>query len=263
MAKERSGAGDPARTLELLWREPAPADAPPRRGPKQGLSVDAVVQAAIALADSGGLEALTMRGVAQRLGVTPMTLYTYVPGKAELLDLMLDTAYLEMEHTACSGRPAAAPWRARVEAIARENLELCRRHPWVATLPATRPPLGPGIIAKYEHELAAFEGLGLDDIEIDAALTFLLDFVRSVARAELDAQAAGRESAMSDAQWWEAHAPLLAKVFDAERYPLAARVGSAAGEAHQSAYNPEYAFRFGLARALDGLAALIESRAAS
>ncbi|MEU0812405.1 MULTISPECIES: TetR/AcrR family transcriptional regulator [unclassified Streptomyces] len=256
MAKERSGAGDPARTLALLWREPATADAPPRRGPKQVLSVDAVVRAAIELADSGGLEALTMRAVAQRLGVTPMTLYTYVPGKAELLDLMLDSAYLEMER---AERPAD-PWRARVGAVARENLGLCRRHPWVASLPTVRPPLGPGVMAKYEHELAAFEGLGLTDIEMDAALTFLLQFVHSAVRAELDAQAAHRDSAMSDAQWWEANAPLLARVFNAERYPLAARVGNAAGEAHEAAYSPEHSFRFGLERTLDGLATLIESR---
>ncbi|MFI5972629.1 TetR/AcrR family transcriptional regulator [Streptomyces sp. NPDC051452] len=254
MAKERSGADDPARTLELLWREPGQGG--PRRGPKQGLTVDAVVQAAIELTDSGGLEALTMRSVAQRLGVTPMTLYTYVPGKAELLDLMLDAAYLQMPRT----DHTAAPWRTRVEAVARENRDLYRRHPWVATLPTTRPPLGPGLMAKYEHELTAFDGLGLDDLEMDAALTFLLGFVQSVARADLDTQAAVRDSAMSDAQWWAANAPLLARVFDPARFPLAARVGEAAGEAHQGVYNPEHAFDFGLRRVLDGLAQLIEDR---
>ncbi|MFG2635661.1 TetR/AcrR family transcriptional regulator [Streptomyces sp. NPDC048362] len=254
MAKERSGADDPARTLELLWREPGQRG--PRRGPKQGLTVDAVVQAAIELADSGGLEALTMRSVAQRLGVTPMTLYTYVPGKAELLDLMLDAAYPQMPRT----DHTAAPWRTRVEAVARENRDLYRRHPWVATLPTTRPPLGPGLMAKYEHELAAFDGLGLDDLEMDAALTFLLGFVQSVARADLDTQAAVRDSAMSDAQWWAANAPLLARVFDPARFPLAARVGEAAGEAHQGVYNPEHAFDFGLQRVLDGLAQLIVDR---
>ncbi|MEU7426404.1 TetR/AcrR family transcriptional regulator [Streptomyces sp. NPDC040750] len=254
MAKERSGADDPARTLELLWREPGQGG--PRRGPKQGLTVDAVVQAAIELADSGGLEALTMRSVAQRLGVTPMTLYTYVPGKAELLDLMLDAAYLQMPRT----DHTAAPWRTRVEAVARENRDLYRRHPWVATLPTTRPPLGPGLMAKYEHELAAFDGLGLDDLEMDAALTFLLGFVQSVARADLDTQAAVRDSAMSDAQWWAANAPLLARVFDPARFPLAARVGEAADEAHQGVYNPEHAFDFGLQRVLDGLGQLIVDR---
>ncbi len=197
-----------------------------------------------------------MRGVAQRLGVTPMTLYTYVPGKAELLDLMLDAVYLRMpraDHT-------AVPWRTKVEAVARENRDLYRRHTWVATLPTTRPPLGPGLMAKYEHELAAFDGLGLDDVEMDAALTFLLGFVQSVARADFDAQSAARDSAMSDGQWWAANEPLLAKVFDPARFPLATRVGSAAGAAHQSVYNPEHAFDFGLQRILDGLTHLIADR---
>ncbi|PZS39906.1 MAG: TetR family transcriptional regulator, partial [Pseudonocardiales bacterium] len=77
MSVQRSGAGDPARTLQLLWRDPA---AVPRHGPRQRLSIDAVVDAAIELADAESLDAVTMRRVAQTLGVVPMTLYTYVPG---------------------------------------------------------------------------------------------------------------------------------------------------------------------------------------
>ncbi|WP_256639337.1 TetR/AcrR family transcriptional regulator [Streptomyces murinus] len=252
MAKEHGGAGDPAHILELLWREPGAEGA--RRGPRQGLSVDAVVGVAVELADSAGLEALTMRGIAGRLGVTPMTLYTYVPGKAELLDLMLDSVYLRMPRAAGPD----APWRSRVEAVARENLDLYARHPWVATMSTARPPLGPGLMTKYEHELAAFEGSGLGDVERDAALTLLLGFVHSVARAALDTQAAVRDSALSDQQWWAAHEPLLTKVFDPARFPLAARIGRAAGEAHQGMYDPEHAFTFGLRRILDGLARLGE-----
>ncbi|KAA6223912.1 TetR family transcriptional regulator [Streptomyces albofaciens JCM 4342] len=243
---------DAARTLRLLWREPG--SGPPRRGPRQALSIDAVIEAATALADADGLDGLTMRGVAQRLGVTPMTLYTYVPGKAALLDLMLDAAYLRMPRGAHDGMP----WRARLEGVARENRALYRRHPWVAELPVSRPPLGPGVMAKYEHELAAFDGLGLDDVTADAALTYLLGFVESVARAEFRAHAAVRDSALTDEQWWATHAPVLATVFDPSRYPRAARIGSAAGQAHHSAYDPEHAFTFGLGRVLDGLAALVE-----
>lgn len=254
--KDRSGAGDPARTLELLWREPG-EPAAPGRGPRPGLSVDAVVRAAVELADAAGLEALTMRRLAERLGVTPMTLYTYVPGKAELLDLMLDDAYRLMPRTP---HAADTPWRARVAAVAEENRALLHRHPWVAYLSAGRPPLGPGVMAKYEHELAAFDGLGLDDVEMDAALTHLLAFVQSTARAALEAAAAGRETAQSDQEWWAAHEPLLARVFDPDRYPLAARVGSAAGEAHGAAYDPGHAYEFGLQRVLDGFAALVAAR---
>lgn len=62
---------------------------------------------------------------------------------------------------------------------------------------------------------------------------------------------------MSDEQWWAANEPLLAKVFDPDRFPLAARVGSAAGAAHQGMYSPEHAFTFGLQRILDGLTHLM------
>jgi AcrR family transcriptional regulator len=250
--KARSSAGDPARTLELLWRVPGNQAV---RGPKQRSSVDAVVVAAIAIADADGIGALTMRAVANRLGLTPMATYTYVPGKAELIDLMLDTVYREMSRTDSTDRP----WRDRVTMIAAENRALLALHPWVAYLPTTRPPLGPGLAAKYDHELRAFDGLGLGDVEMDAALTFVLGFVTSVARIAIDTDRAASESAMTDQQWWERVAPMLEQVFDADCYPLAARVGAVAGQAHDAAYSADHAYEFGLARVLDGLARLIEN----
>ena len=113
-------------------------------------------------------------------------------------------------------------------------------------------------MTKYERELRAFDGLGLDDLAMDAALTFLLDFVRS---SSLSAQHAGqerRDSGMTDEQWWAAHAPLLERVLDPGAYPTAARVGTAAGSAHGGAYSADHAWEFGLERVLDGLAALID-----
>ena len=115
------------------------------------------------------------------------------------------------------------------------------------------------MMAKYEHELSALEGLGLDDVEMDAALTYLLTFVQADARSATEAHAARQESAMDDEQWWAANAPLLERVLDPHRYPIAARVGTAAGTAHGTAYSPEYAYAFGLDRVLDGLAVLIDS----
>ncbi|MGZ9934556.1 TetR/AcrR family transcriptional regulator [Streptomyces sp. NC-S4] len=252
MAKDRSGAGDPARTLELLWRgsgQPAPAG---RRGPRQGLTVDAVVGAATELADEAGLAALTMRALAQRLGVTPMTLYTYVPGKAELLDLVLDEAYGRMERPAPG---AGEGWRTRVARVAEDNRDLLARHPWIADLPVTRPPLGPGVIGKYEYELAAFEGIGLTDVEMDAALTHLLGFVHANALAAADD--AAHNSHQSQDEWWAVTAPLLERALDPGRYPLAGRVGSAVG-----GYHPQALWNFGLRCVLDGLAHLIDARPA-
>jgi AcrR family transcriptional regulator len=252
MPIERSSAGDPARTLKLLWRDTGPSDT--RRGPRQGLSIEQVVAAAIGLADSDGIGAVTMRQVATILGVVPMSLYTYVPGKAELLDLMLDTVYAQMPRTDVSGRP----WRERLSAIAQENRDLFDRHPWVADVATNRPPLGPGLMAKYEHELRAFDGLGLADMDMDAALTFLLGFVQAAARSATEAATGQQDSALSEEQWWAANAPLLARVFDADAYPTAARVGSAAGATYGAAYSPDHAYRFGLQRVLDGLAAIID-----
>ncbi|MGR6968353.1 TetR/AcrR family transcriptional regulator [Streptomyces cynarae] len=251
MPTDRTSAGDPARTLQLLWREAAPDRG---RGPRRGLSIDAVVEAATAIADAEGLDAVTMRRVAQELGVVPMTLYTYVPGKAELLDLMLDAAYARMPRTDTAGQH----WRQRVTAIAEENKALFERHPWAAAVSTSRPPLGPGLMQKYEHELAAFEGLGLSDIHMDDCLTYLLTFVQACARAAVDARAAQHDSAMNDEQWWQVNAPLLARVLDPDTYPTAVRVGTAAGTAHGTAHDPDHAYAFGLRRTLDAFAALID-----
>ena len=86
MTAEFPGGGDPRRSIPLLWG----AAGAGRRGPKPSRSVDEVVHAAIALADAEGLAALSIRRVAEALGLSAMSLYTYVPSKAELIDLMLD-----------------------------------------------------------------------------------------------------------------------------------------------------------------------------
>ncbi len=251
MPSERTSGGDPARTLELLWRT---AVVGTRRGPRPGLSVDSIVASATALADAEGLDSLTMRRVATELGVAPMTLYTYVPGKAELLDLMLDAAYLRMSREDTAGQP----WRRRLSAVAEANRLLYAVHPWAAEVSTVRPPLGPGLVAKYEHELSAFDGLGLTDVQTDAALTYLLDFVQACARAAADT-AAHAADGLGDEQWCAANGPLLARVLDERAYPRAARVGSAAGAEYGAAYSPGYAYEFGLLRVLDGLGVLIGS----
>ncbi len=83
----------------------------------------------------------------------------------------MDAAYGRTERPAPG---AADPWRTRVARAAEDNRDPLARHPWIADLPVTRPPPGPGVIGKYEYEPAAFEGIGLTDMERDAALTHLL-----------------------------------------------------------------------------------------
>jgi AcrR family transcriptional regulator len=213
-----------------------------------------VVEAALLLADERGLSAVTMRAVAESLGVSAMSVYTYVPGKPELLDLMVDACYAGMDR-----RPwADEAWRQRLTTVALENRELLATHPWLTEVAAlSRPPLGPGLMAKYEHELSAFDDTGLTDVDRDAALTFLLGFVQSHCRAVHDAARVTTDTATSDAAWWAANQPVLARAFDPDRYPRAVRIGTAAGEALGGAWAADRAWDFGLARTLDGLAVLI------
>ncbi|GAB3574384.1 TetR/AcrR family transcriptional regulator [Amycolatopsis endophytica] len=202
---EYSASGDPKRSFELLWG----LHEAPSRGPKARFTVEEVTRVAIRLADAAGLTAVSMRRVAEELGASTMSLYTYVPGKAELLDLMIDTVVGE------TARPDDVPggWRGGLEHLAREN----------------------------------------------AALTLVLGYVQSAMRGVVEAGQAARRSGRSDVQWWESYAPLLEKVFDPDRFPLAARVGASAGEAYQAPSDP-HAFEFGLARILDGIEALINGR---
>src|SRR5512140_414749 len=145
MDRDSTNNGDPRRSLELLWGRNEPG----RRGPKQRLSTDEVVQAAIALADAEGVAALSMRKVAEAVGVSPMSLYTYVPSKAELVDLMFDRVMGE----AADPDPARDGWRDKLAFIARQRWALHERHPWLLDLGLHRPPLGPNVLRKAEVTL--------------------------------------------------------------------------------------------------------------
>ena len=116
------------------------------------------------------------------------------------------------------------------------------------------------MIAKYDYELSAIDGIGLTDVEMDATLTLLLDHVQVAARGLTEAAQVADRTGISDEQWWAANAPLLSRMLDPGKYPTAIRVGAVAGEAY-GAGDPEHAFAFGLARILDGLEALVADRA--
>lgn len=236
-------------SIELLWG----LGSRPTRGPKPAFTVDQIVSAAIALADVDGLDAVSMRRIADCLGAGTMSLYRYVPGKPELLDLMVDRVCGETE------APVGSDWRERLEHVARSNRALYERHPWLLRVFLGRPPLGPGVIGKYDRELSAIEGIGLTDVEMDAVLTIVLGHVAGAVRSALETARVRAEQ--SDDAWWESVSPTLARVLDADQYPLAVRVGTAASDAYQGAFDPEHAFEFGLARLLDGIEAFVTARA--
>lgn len=253
-----TGRGDVARTMELLWgtRERG------GRGPTPGLSVERIVAAGTAIADAEGLDALSMRRVAERLGVGTMSLYRHVPSKAELLDVMVDRAMAEVVGPDDGAAPTADDrgWRARLERVAHVNHRLYERHPWLLSVFLGRPPLGPGVVAKYDAELRTLEGIGLSDVEMDSTLTLVLEFVRGSAVTAADTARVGQRTGLSDDEWWAAVGPLMLRVYDADRHDVAARVGAAASECYGGLYAPDHAFAFGLERLLDGIAVFVERR---
>lgn len=258
-SSESSGTGDPARTIALLWGTSTPA----RRGPRPALTTERVVGAAVTIADDeGDLAALSMRRVAEALGVSTMSLYTYVASRTELVEAMLDTVLAEQlaELAALTEGEGPTDWQAGLLGVAEASWSLSLRHPWVLEVFTGRPPLGPNAIAAYDLELRVLEGIGLTDVEMDAALTVLHTHVEGVARRRVEAARTVRRTGLTDAQWWASAGPALAAVLDPDRFPVASRVGTAAGETHQSAHDPEDAYRFGVRCLVDGLAVLVGSR---
>jgi AcrR family transcriptional regulator len=248
MASDHSGTGDPRRSVELLWG----VDPKSGKGPRPRLSILGITTSAVALADEDGLDGLSMRRLAQRLDVAPMNLYAYVPGKAELLDLMVDRVSGEVLE-----EPLPAGWRAGLRALAHSNWSLYVRHPWLLSVSTVRAPLGPNTLAKYERELSVIDGIGLSDVAMDSVLSLVLGHVASVSRRVADAADAVRRSGLTDLQWWERSAPALAEVVDAAQFPVASRVGTASGRQHGAASDAAVALEFGLERILDGVAALL------
>lgn len=234
---------DRDRSVRLLWEAPAE----PTRGPKAALSQSRIVAAAIALADAEGVDALTMRRVAERLGNTAMSLYRHVPGKSELLDLMVDAVWGETEYT------PRGPWRVGLEFYARQMWAMYRAHPWMLQLTSSRRMPGPQATTRQDAAYAVVAELGLRPEEIVAVVTTVSQFVDGVGRTMADRVQAERDTGVSEEDWWNGRDALWAH-FTPDRLPMMTRLW------HEGGFErPLDEFEFGLARVLDGLAVFVES----
>jgi AcrR family transcriptional regulator len=238
------GGAASAATMALLWG----TRAAPTRGRKPGMTIERIVAAAIAIADADGLEALSMRRVADALGVGTMSLYRYVPGKAELLELMLDTAIGE------DGPPEPDPagWRAGLAAFARRSLAGYRRHPWLLEASVSRGLMGPNQTAVLDALLRTITGIGLTNGQMMAVVGLVVGYVQGRARQLADTVRAEQRSGVSDEQFWHGFAPLLDEHVD--RFPALAAVW------RDEELTWEDEFEFGLDRVLDGIEAFVRRR---
>jgi AcrR family transcriptional regulator len=243
--------------LDLLWgrRERG------RRGPRPGLSADAIVAAAMRIADAEGLEAISMARVAAELGFTTMSLYRYVTSKDELLQLMFNASALGAESLVIEGDT----WRSRLRAWATIQRDVLDRHPWITRMPMPAPPLAPNSLHFVERGLQAMDGTGLADTEKLRVIGLLASYTLSEARMANDAARAAAEAvkaAQSVESPGDASAPpltfedLLRELVDERTFPRLYRLAWSSPPADQLSEREE--FLAGIDLILDGVQARID-----
>ncbi|WP_344376328.1 TetR/AcrR family transcriptional regulator [Agromyces tropicus] len=132
-------------------------DTPPARTHVRGsLDRDRVLRGAIGFADREGIEPLTIRRLADHLGVKPMTIYHYVANKEAIIDGMIDLVFDEIDRPAEDG-----PWRAGIRARASSLREVLRRHPWATPLMESRTSPGAATLGHHDAVLACWFRSGL------------------------------------------------------------------------------------------------------
>ncbi|AXK37123.1 TetR/AcrR family transcriptional regulator [Streptomyces armeniacus] len=251
MTTAHSGSGDLQRALDLLWG----MKEAPKRGPKPGLTLERVVATAVDVADDEGLDAVSMRRVATELGVGTMSLYRYVPGKTELLELMLDHVQA-FPPDVDADEFRRRGWRTVMETTGRGVWEMYLAHPWLLQVSQARPLLGPNGVAGLDVALSGLEGLRLTDRERMGVVVALDGFVSGSARTYLQGLEAAKRTGISDEEFWQAQGPYLDKAMRSGNFPSLARLSPETFDA-----TGVELFEFGLQRILDGFAVLIDAAA--
>ncbi len=244
----------------------------PKRGPRPTLDFESIAWAGIEIADKDGLAGLTMQRVAEQLGVTKMALYRYVPGKAELVALMVDVGVgpppaagpteVAAVDTAAAG--AVGNWRMALDRWSRELFERFRQHPWSLEATLGIRAIGPNELGWTEAAVAALSGIGLTGGEIlDVAVT-LVGHVRNLAQQLIaigatgdgpDHVVEGAGAPTTSETAMDASLSLLLRGREAQYPALAAALSSAAQDDEQN-----QALEFGLGLILDGVQQLLAAR---
>jgi AcrR family transcriptional regulator len=213
--------GPPDRTFwsgfDLLWGlvdQPAPS----RRRGGAVLDRDSIVRAAIAIADAHGLEAVTMRRIAERLGTGAMSLYRHVPDKDAVVSLMIDTVLGDL-FTAGEPIPPGTGWRAGLRLMAETTWDVCREHRWYPEATIAQPPLTPNGTAGLEAALGLFDGF---DIDIATKMQFVTTAHFTVLHAAMNLameEAARGRTNVTDAQIMAMASTFMQKLMGSGDYP--------------------------------------------
>lgn len=226
--------------ISTIWSRPQGST----RGPRPAHSREEVAAAAIELADAEGIEAVSMRKVAARLGAGTTSLYRCVSSKDDIVDLMGDAILRRYPPP-----PATGEWRADLRALADASRQTMLRHPWLAIVVMARPSLGPGSLPWLEAWLTALDGHGLDADEMLIGATTVQTFVSGAVLSETTQ----RRARFDAAQWMAEQGSYGDAIIAENRFPRLARIMVEASGPHETG-QAERAYRLGLERVIDGLA---------
>jgi AcrR family transcriptional regulator len=216
----------------------------PSRGRARALSRQQIVEAAITIADREGLDALTMRRVAQQLGAGTMSLYWHVRNKDELIELMRDQVV--GEHTL----QPSGDWRSDLARFARDTRAIFVRHPWLASVAFGTPPLGPNSLRQDELTMAAMSSLGVDLQTQGAIGAVVYFFVIGFVLRELAQDQLQQRTGVTIQEWRAQVGPYIQQQLATGRYPNLQRATSGGGDLDNDA-----TFEFILTFILDAVAA--------
>jgi AcrR family transcriptional regulator len=220
------------------------------------LTRERIVQAAVEIADAEGIDAVSMRALAARLGAATMSPYRHVDSKDELVLRMADAVYGEVAYP----DPLPAGWRERIEVGGRVLWQTHKRHPWLAQIfPLSRPPMLPNLMRLADLLLGSLAGLGFDAGEMLDLHILLYSQLQGLAvhlEAETRARAA---SGLTDDEWIEKQIPAMDAVALSGRFPAFARVYAALSERGYD-FDLDHLYELGLRYVLDGIAAESERR---
>jgi AcrR family transcriptional regulator len=151
-----------------LWFAPPVGD----RDRRRTLTRERVVAEALTVIGADGVDALSMRALATRLGVVPGALYRHVRNREQLQDLVLDQILAEVD----SELAHSLPWTERIKHLAHRLRTVLQDHPGIAALLKTRDPLGPHSLALAEAFLATLHEAGLPKHETGLAFSLIYDY---------------------------------------------------------------------------------------